>query len=122
MSTGPLIEELSWQAARSQLGSQFSEFVSIIDEIDPGPELTLIKVRYPFGALIVHNDTFYLPTEDGGSKPMAAMSISIPTRMLLGSPIMAMKRVRNRLVSRASWSLRLMVSTVGSGAIVRREP
>lgn len=62
--TEPYIEELAWDKAEKLIGNCTNELINIIKEIDPKKELTFIKVRYPFGSIMIHDDVLHLPFED----------------------------------------------------------
>ncbi|PIQ42770.1 MAG: hypothetical protein COV52_06225 [Gammaproteobacteria bacterium CG11_big_fil_rev_8_21_14_0_20_46_22] len=66
----PLIEEMGWEQARELAKKGCKELLSIIDEINPDKELTLIKVRYPFGSIIVQDDVLHLPIDNKTTAPI----------------------------------------------------
>ena len=70
-----VIEELNWSQARQRAIKSCKNLLNIIDQIDPPPNLKLIKVRYPFGSTIVKDDVLYLPTDDSYSVPITDSSI-----------------------------------------------
>jgi len=66
----PLIEELTWPEARNAVVNSCKELADIIDEISPSKEFTVFKIRYPFGAKILYNKSFYLPNDVNTSVPI----------------------------------------------------
>lgn len=58
----PVIEEITWNDGRKLLRNGCQKLLDIIDEISPSKKLTLVRVRYPYGAIIAQNDSLYLPT------------------------------------------------------------
>lgn len=71
----PLIEELSWQDVRDTVASTCKELAAIIDDISPGKEFTVFKVRYPFGVKISDKSLCYLPINSSTSVPITDISI-----------------------------------------------
>lgn len=70
-----LIEEISWQDAREVVANTCKELADIIDDINPGKECTLFKVRYPFGMKILEDTIFYLPFRS----PVISIPITDPS-------------------------------------------
>lgn len=56
-----LIEELTWSEVRDTVANTCKELCDIVDDISPGKEFTVFKVRYPFGTKISDQNSFYLP-------------------------------------------------------------
>lgn len=59
------IEELHWDQARDDVYKSDPAFAKIVDDLSPNKDFTLLKISYPFGAVIYQDGTFYLPTKDG---------------------------------------------------------
>lgn len=59
------IEELTWEEASKLLFPVNHELTKIIDDISPSNDLKLYRVKYPFGARIIHDAETYIPVEDG---------------------------------------------------------
>lgn len=78
------IEELTWKEARSYAAKSCSDLFEALDAIDPSDKYTLLRVRYPFGALIMHDDTVYLPIEGSRSVPLSDPSIPDAIKERLG--------------------------------------
>lgn len=68
------IYEMTWQEVRKEIGIE-PEFKDIVDEISPGNDCTLFKVRYPFGQIMFKDTVFYLPNENGFSIPITDIEI-----------------------------------------------
>lgn len=66
----PALEALSWQEARASILSVNPDLAAAIDTVDPPKEYKLYRVKYPFGADIVKNGVFHLPTTDGRLLPI----------------------------------------------------
>ncbi|MDO8954667.1 MAG: hypothetical protein Q7V63_07450 [Gammaproteobacteria bacterium] len=69
-----VIQELTWSDIREEAGLASPLLREIIDEIDPDASFKLYKAKYPFGAKILDNKEFYLPTNKG-SMPLSNKSI-----------------------------------------------
>jgi hypothetical protein len=59
------ISEQTWATARAVIAAQDLGLTKIIDDINPGDDLKLMRVRYPYGATIYKNGQLYLPGENG---------------------------------------------------------
>ena len=70
-----LVEEVTWSEVRNTVSNTCKELASIIDDISPGKEFTLLKVRYPFSAKILENGEFFLPTPSNISTPITSNEI-----------------------------------------------
>jgi hypothetical protein len=66
----PYIEKLTWNQARNEIATTCDELGSIIDEINPSNDYFLLKIRYPFGAEILKDIMFYIPSERGVIYPI----------------------------------------------------
>src|SRR3990167_4417091 len=73
----PIIEEITWDIARKSF-SKGCKLLKIIDDISPSKKLTLVRVRYPYGSIIVQNDTLHLPVS--GSKTVPLNSRELPSK------------------------------------------
>ena len=69
-NTEALIEEITWKEARKLAAKGCQELMQIIDELNLDDSFTLIKVRYPFGTLIVQNDVLHLPVSNTMTVPI----------------------------------------------------
>jgi hypothetical protein len=56
----------------------------ILNEINPSKALTLVKVRYPFGSIIIQNDTLHLPINQTTTVPITDPRIDKKWKNLLG--------------------------------------
>ncbi len=59
------IDILTWADARESVVMHNPDFAAVIDALNPGKELKLIKVRYPFGQHILKQGKLQLPNDDG---------------------------------------------------------
>ncbi|MCK4870165.1 MAG: hypothetical protein KAS93_03555 [Gammaproteobacteria bacterium] len=59
------IVELSWDKARQELLGLNDELVRIIDEISPGRQFSLFKIKYTYGSEVVQKGQFQLPDSFG---------------------------------------------------------
>lgn len=59
------MQELTWQDVRSEVSALNPELAKVIDGVDPGPEYTIFKLRYPFGSEILKNGPLQLPDKNG---------------------------------------------------------
>lgn len=69
------VEEISWQEARKLVSKGCKELFRIIENISPGKELSFIRVKYPFGTLIQHDDEIYMPLDDNRTLPLSALEV-----------------------------------------------
>lgn len=67
---------LTWPDARKNIRKSLPALAEIIDDIDPGPEYTLLKASYPFGEPIIQNGAFYLPNTNRLSVPVTDHSLN----------------------------------------------
>jgi hypothetical protein len=58
-------EETCWEDMRDEVYKLNPELAKICDEISPGKEHTLLKIKYPYGATIVDKGEFHLPSTAG---------------------------------------------------------
>ena len=104
------VEELSWSEARQYAAKGCMELFSILDEIDPVEQYTFIKVKYPFGDLIMHDDAVYLPMEGKKSVPLNDPEVpkslkdklgyrSIPFGILTENPVEVYRETEDRVFS-----------------------
>ncbi len=70
-----LIEELAWKDARNDVLNSSRELTTIIDDLSPGKDFPLFKVKYPFGAVIAANSHFCFPTEPSLHHTVASNAI-----------------------------------------------
>ncbi|MBB72003.1 MAG: hypothetical protein CMF50_06345 [Legionellales bacterium] len=110
----PFVEYLTWSKVRDEVGKICSKFVSIIDEINPADDLTLVKVRYPFGAKIISDGLLNLPTERGGMMPITDKRLPeelqrslcyspVPLGFIVKNSIEVYRELEDRVFSIASW-------------------
>ncbi len=59
------LEELKWSSVRDEVYKINPELAEKCDAINNHDKYPLFKISYPYGASIVHNGEFCLPTEDG---------------------------------------------------------
>lgn len=58
-----LIQEISWQEARTRVYSVDKTLAGLIDDISPHKSYKLIKVVYSYGDLIFKDGVLHLPKE-----------------------------------------------------------
>lgn len=80
----PNVEELTWEEAQKTVIKGGSELYKILNGIDPGKKYTFIRVRYPFGAIILHDDEIYLPFDRNHSIPLSDPEIPTSIKEKLG--------------------------------------
>lgn len=80
----PVIEEITWEQARKLVAKGCKKLLKIIDNINPGKDLTLVRVRYPYGATITHDDVLHLPTVSNQTLPLSNPETAKKWRDLLG--------------------------------------
>jgi hypothetical protein len=68
-------EQLSWQDVRATVSKVKKDFAHATDDINPEDDYRIYRVRYPFGAKIVHDGSIYLPNAAGEVVPLAHSSI-----------------------------------------------
>lgn len=71
------VEEIDWEEARKSACHGDQELFKILEEINPGQDLTFIRVKYPFGSVIMGKDQMYLPI-DGSNKTEPLSHPNIP--------------------------------------------
>ncbi len=72
----PGVEELKWKEARKYMVHGCRELYKIFEEIDPTDQYTFIRICYPYGSLIMHNDELYIPYD--GNLTISLNSPEIP--------------------------------------------
>jgi len=70
------MEELSWGQIREEFSKVNPVFAKIIDELSPGPEYTLFKCTYPFGAEIMKRGVLQIPNEHGQLVSLKSSEVS----------------------------------------------
>lgn len=104
------VEELSWKEIQKAAAKGCSELYKILNNIDPGEKYTFIRVRYPFGSIVMHEDEVYFPFERNNSIPLSAPEIpasikeklgyrSIPFGMITSNPIEIYRETSDRVFS-----------------------
>lgn len=64
------ISEISWPDARKLLSQGDPVVRKIFEDIGPNAELSFIRVRYPYGMTILHENKIYLPISHQQSVPL----------------------------------------------------
>jgi hypothetical protein len=67
------LEVLQWKDVRNDVKDH--ALVEVIGQLSPGKKFPLYKIKYPFGAMIVHRGELYLPTSDGDVEPISSSKI-----------------------------------------------
>lgn len=57
------LEEILWNDVRDEVHKINPELAKVCDQISPGQEHTLFRIRYPYGSKIVDRGSFQLPSE-----------------------------------------------------------
>ena len=70
-----LLEEIAWENVREEVHKVNPFLTELIDEFCTHSQLPLYRGRYPFGATIVKDGIFYLPTSKGTVLPLNDDSI-----------------------------------------------
>ena len=60
----------TWENFRMDFAKINPELTNIIDQLDPGPDLRLYKITYPYGSEIVKDGVFYIPDNNGSLIPI----------------------------------------------------
>jgi hypothetical protein len=59
------IEKVSWKEIRSRVHKVNPSFANVVDKINPGEQLPLFLVSFPYGALIGDDISQFIPNDDG---------------------------------------------------------
>ena len=78
------IQEILWCDIRNEVRKINIELANICDNINPDKKYPLYKIKYPYGAKIVDNGCFNLPTLTGGVLPLTDISVSNQLKEQLG--------------------------------------
>ncbi len=70
-----ILEEVSWAEARPAFLKVKPALAELIDERKPNKQYPLIRVRYPYGAIILQNGILHLPNKHGEVVPITHSSI-----------------------------------------------
>src|SRR5579872_2005741 len=106
----PNVEELTWKSARKYAIKGCQELYKILDEIDPSDQFTLLRVRYPFGSTIMHDDAVYITYNGNNSIPLSDPEVpqklkdklgyrSIPFGMIIKNPAEVYRETNDRVFS-----------------------
>lgn len=76
MSSPPQIKALHWSKARDIIAGLDPELFHLIDSINPDKRFVCYRIRYPFGASILKQGTFYLP--DGTQQLLPISDTDLP--------------------------------------------
>lgn len=106
----PIIEELTWNEAEPYVAKGCPKLLAILNEIEPSKDLTLIKVRYPFGSIIIQDDVLHLPINQTTTVPITDPKIeskwkkllgyrSIPTGMITENSLEIYREMNNKVFS-----------------------
>lgn len=55
------IQKVYWEDIREDLKKTRSDFIALVDKLNPGKKLPLYKAFYPYGSIIGDRDFFYYP-------------------------------------------------------------
>lgn len=106
----PNVEEIGWAEAKSLVAKGCKELYKILEDISPPNDLTFIKVKYPFGTYIQHDDEIYIPLDDNRTLPLSALEIpqklkeklgyrSIPLGIITDNPVEIFRETDDRIFS-----------------------
>lgn len=80
----PNVEELTWKEVQESVANSCTELYKILADINPGEKYTFIRVRYPFGSIIMHEDEVYFPFGKNNSIPLSDPAIPNSIKEKLG--------------------------------------
>jgi hypothetical protein len=66
----PTLKKVYWQDIRKTVAQVNTGFAHLVDALSPDNRFPLYIAQYPYGTLIVENGKFFLPTEEGGLRPV----------------------------------------------------
>lgn len=106
----PGVEEITWREAKKLAVKGDQELFKILEEIDPSDEYTFLRMRYPFGSFIMHEDSVYIPFNGNKSVPLSAPEVpqilkdklgyrSIPFGMITENPVEVYRETDDRIFS-----------------------
>ncbi len=72
-------KQIQWKEARSAVNAVNPELAKIIDEIDPGKELTLYLGSFPYGYEYLKGGKFFIPDKSG--RPISLSSAECPANI-----------------------------------------
>lgn len=82
------IDEVCWEEVRKEVAELNFTLAALVDQVEPGSELKLFRVRYPFGAYIFQQNQIQIPIAQRKLVPMSHHSLPSQMREQLGySPI-----------------------------------
>lgn len=104
------VQEVFWEDVRDEIYKLNPELAKICDQISPGKEHSLLKVRYPYGATIVDKGEFHLPSPDGSLLSLKSDHVpdfikkklsycSIPLSLILHNDTEVFVEAHNRIIS-----------------------
>jgi len=73
------LQTTDWQSIRERVHKLNPDFATLIDKINPDSSFKMYIAKYPFGAQILDNGEFYLPTQAGGR--IAFQSDEVPSEI-----------------------------------------
>ncbi len=103
-------QEVFWEDVRDEVYKLNPELAKICDQISPGKEYSLLKVRYPYGATIVDKGEFHFPSPDGTLLSLKDDRVpqfikkklsycSIPLSLILHNDTEVFVEAHNRIIS-----------------------
>lgn len=78
------ITEVTWAKVRDRVDSVNPEFAAIVDRLEPGPDYSLFKVRYPYGADFLKTGELQIPNAEGDLVPVTHPGVAENVRFKLG--------------------------------------
>jgi hypothetical protein len=103
-------QEVFWEDVRDEVYKLNPELAKICDQISPGKEHSLLKIRYPYGATIVDKGEFHLPSQEGSLLSLKDERVpefikkklnccSIPLSLILHNDAEVFVEAHNRIIS-----------------------
>jgi len=75
---GAHVEEMTWKSARKYAAKGDQDLFKILDEINPSDQYTLLRVRYPYGTIILNDDAIYIPI---GNRSVPLFDPEVPQKI-----------------------------------------
>lgn len=75
---------VKWHQVRKKAIEVNPAFGKIVDNMQPGENLSLYLVRYPYGSTVIENGCFHFPLENGSLVPINDCSLPTELRNQLG--------------------------------------
>src|SRR5262245_9960635 len=70
MKSSCRLEKHTWKSARELILPVYPQLAQAIDEISPGDKYPLYRASYPYGAMILDKEVFFVPNREGDIVPI----------------------------------------------------